>query len=190
MAVKLHPDKNSAPGAVDAFKKVKAAYECLSDDQKRAHYDRFGSEQEEAAQPPPGAGGFRRGGMYGGGDQEFTVEDLFAAFFGGQVPGARRRGPQFHQQHHYQQQQQQQHAQRQQHGQAQQNPFGGLLFLLPFIAIFLFSAMQSPGLDDPFSMTRTAVYSMERHTSLNTVRYFVMPQFARTYGRDSRQCTQ
>ena len=40
----MHPDKNKAPGAEDAFKKVGTAYACLSDKNKRAHYDRFGEE--------------------------------------------------------------------------------------------------------------------------------------------------
>lgn len=117
LAVKLHPDKNSAPGATDAFKKVKTAYECLNDDQKRAHYDRFGVEEEERAQPPPGA----RGGFGGGGGgyheaQEFTAEDLFAAFFGGGLPanGARRRRATQQHANPFQQQQQQRHPQQQQ----------------------------------------------------------------------------
>lgn len=44
LAVKLHPDKNDAPGAEDVFKKVNQAYTCLSDKDKKAHYDLFGEE--------------------------------------------------------------------------------------------------------------------------------------------------
>lgn len=42
LALKVHPDKNRAPGAPEAFKKVGQAYACLSDESKRRHYDRFG----------------------------------------------------------------------------------------------------------------------------------------------------
>jgi DnaJ family protein B protein 12 len=45
MALKVHPDKNRAPNAQDAFKKVGQAYACLSDPDKRRHYDTFGSEK-------------------------------------------------------------------------------------------------------------------------------------------------
>jgi DnaJ-class molecular chaperone len=38
-AIKVHPDKNPAPQATDAFKKVNAAMACLSDPDKRRTYD-------------------------------------------------------------------------------------------------------------------------------------------------------
>jgi len=37
--LKVHPDKNSAPEADEAFKKVNAAMACLSDPQKRRQYN-------------------------------------------------------------------------------------------------------------------------------------------------------
>jgi DnaJ-class molecular chaperone len=40
LALRFHPDKNKAPKAEEAFKKIAAAYACLSDGDKRAAYDR------------------------------------------------------------------------------------------------------------------------------------------------------
>ena len=42
LARKYHPDINKDPGAEDKFKEINAAYEILSDEKKRAQYDRHG----------------------------------------------------------------------------------------------------------------------------------------------------
>ena len=44
LALKLHPDKCKATGAEDVFKSVSKAFACLSDADKRAAYDRYGTE--------------------------------------------------------------------------------------------------------------------------------------------------
>ena len=62
MAHKYHPDKNK--GEDKKFKEVNEAYQVLSDDQKRARYDQFGS-----ADGPMGGGGGQSG--FGGGFEGF-----------------------------------------------------------------------------------------------------------------------
>lgn len=42
LARKYHPDINKEPGAEDKFKEINAAYEILSDENKRKQYDQFG----------------------------------------------------------------------------------------------------------------------------------------------------
>lgn len=42
-ARELHPDVNKAPDAEDQFKELNEAYDVLSDPQKKAQYDRFGT---------------------------------------------------------------------------------------------------------------------------------------------------
>lgn len=68
-ALKYHPDKN--PGdkkAEENFKEAAEAYEVLSNDEKKARYDRYGHA---------GVGGAASGGFGGGG---MTMEDIFSSF--------------------------------------------------------------------------------------------------------------
>jgi molecular chaperone DnaJ len=77
LALKWHPDKN--PGSKEAeerFKEAAEAYEVLSDEKKRAQYDRFGH------------GGVQDGVGFQSTDDVFgAFGDLFSQFFGGGVGG-------------------------------------------------------------------------------------------------------
>ncbi|MEJ5915317.1 molecular chaperone DnaJ [Pseudokineococcus sp. 1T1Z-3] len=70
LARKLHPDVN--PGASDEFKTVSAAYDVLSNPEKRRAYDR----------------GEQMGG-FGGGTGGFGFSDIFDTFFGGAAGAGR-----------------------------------------------------------------------------------------------------
>ncbi|MEM9014197.1 MAG: molecular chaperone DnaJ [Pseudomonadota bacterium] len=89
-AMQYHPDRNKDnPEAEQKFKELGEAYEILSDDQKRAAYDRFG---HAAFQNGGGANGFSQGfGGAGAGAFSDIFEDIFGEFMGGR--GQRRAGP-------------------------------------------------------------------------------------------------
>ncbi len=106
LAHEHHPDKKGGNEA--RFKEANEAYSVLSDDTKRAQYDRFGSAEPGFSGNGGGAGGFdgfdfsqftqgfggqgfggfARGGGTGGQNVEFDISDLFGDIFGGGSGGS------------------------------------------------------------------------------------------------------
>lgn len=76
LARQYHPDANPDPDAHARFKEIAAAYEVLSDPERRQRYDRFGPEGAAGA-----AGGDPFGAGFGG------LGDIFDTFFGGSGGG-------------------------------------------------------------------------------------------------------
>ncbi len=89
LAKELHPDTNqNNPKAADRFSKVTAAYDLLSDKDKRARFDRGEiDDQGNPANPFAGGGGgspFGRGSPFGAsGGQNADLGDIFEGLFGG-----------------------------------------------------------------------------------------------------------
>lgn len=106
LALEYHPDRNKSKEAAEKFKEVNAAYEVLSDSQKKAQYDQFGHAafEQGAGQGPFGGG--QRSGRYGpftytyytdGGGENVNFDfggfsdpfEIFEQFFGGASPFGR-----------------------------------------------------------------------------------------------------
>lgn len=85
LAQQYHPDVNKSAEAEAHFKEINEAYQVLSDDQKRAAYDRFG----HAGVNGPGGGSSDFSGF---GDFGSIFEELFAGM-GGQGGARARRQP-------------------------------------------------------------------------------------------------
>ncbi|KAJ1857603.1 Chaperone protein dnaJ [Coemansia sp. RSA 1822] len=191
-ALAFHPDKNTAPGADEAFKLVAHAFTVLSDKDKRAHYDRFGAESRgggpsySAQQQQHAAfNGMFGNSRYRTAEDEISPEDLFNMFFGGDfgqfnvqfgpnggIPrsGVRfGRGPVFNQRG----------AQAQDGGQTtglwascmQMLPI--LLLIFSFFATSIVSLLFGGDSTPSFAFERTARYSNSRVTNARNVVYWV-----------------
>ncbi len=94
LAHKYHPDKKGGDEA--KFKEINEAYQILSDDNKRAQYDQFGSagvgDGFNGGQGAGGFGGFDFSGFQNAGANgfEFDLGDIFGDLFGGQGRGGGR----------------------------------------------------------------------------------------------------
>ena len=89
LARQYHPDRNPDDAQAETrFKEASEAYEILSDESKRANYDRFGHSGIEGNF---GSGGFQWTDFTHASD----IEDIFGDFFGSIFGGGRgrRRGP-------------------------------------------------------------------------------------------------
>jgi molecular chaperone DnaJ len=81
LARQYHPDVSKEPNAEERFKEMNEAYSVLSDEQKRAQYDRFGRVDNN---------------MGGGQDMNVNFNDIFEELFGfggGRGGGSRRNAP-------------------------------------------------------------------------------------------------
>lgn len=88
LAKKYHPDLNPGDKTAEAkMKEVNAAYEILSDPEKKARYDQFG---HAGVDPSYGGGSAQYGGF-----EDFDLGSIFDSFFGGGMGGgqSRRNGP-------------------------------------------------------------------------------------------------
>lgn len=177
LALKFHPDKNSAPSAEGAFKAITNAHDILSDRQKRSVYDQVGHEQADQAmnQGGGGMGGFQsRGGQafrHGPNGVEISPEDLFNMFFNG---GAMGGGHGFRQYAHKQRHEPDQRGGREPGGIMQ------LIQLLPILVLFLMAFSPSSSSQPTYSLNAMPPYVIPKKSPPPLeVPFFVTENFDR-----------
>lgn len=159
-ALKLHPDKNAAPGAEEAFKKLSKAFQCLSDAQNRAAYDTYGDEEN-----------IPQSQRHGHNQDFMTPEDLFNnLFFGG---GGMAR-------HHHG------HGRRHDDGGQERNPLHFLPILL-LILVTVFSNFGSHRTNQPqFSFHPSREFRFSKESTRVKVSYYVTSDFSSNYPAGSK----
>lgn len=89
LALQLHPDKNHAPGAVEAFKTLGNAAAVLTDAEKRKNYDMYGAEGTRNTRHQYHGNHEYEHAYRNTFESEFTAEELFNMFFGNGFPQQR-----------------------------------------------------------------------------------------------------
>lgn len=166
LALQLHPDKNRAPGAAEAFKAIGNAVAVLTDPRKRKEYDLFGNQSSSGTNTTRFNHNFhhnRNNYEYAydrGFESDISAEELFNMFFGG-FPQQRR--PRFTRHQH-------------EHNQQPSLAFGLILVLI------MISILSSFFTSDPlYSLSQNSKYPVHKQTSHLGISYYVKESFAEEY---------
>eukprot|EP00347_Sterkiella_histriomuscorum_P002794 403366774 len=178
LALKFHPDKNRAPQATDAFKKVSQAFACLSDPEKRRMYDQHGTEENFQQQ-------YRQ--QY---QEEFDPDDIFRMFFGGNIYtssfGHGRRHHVNRRQHQFRDEDETGQNQPRQ----QQSPGLQLIFqMAPLIFFFLLTFVSnidnfSSGTQYPYSLRQTEKFPVMVQSYRLGETYWIEKSTSKLFGDD------
>lgn len=192
MALRYHPDKNSAANAEEKFKEIGEAYEVLSDKNKRDTFDRFG---EEGLRPGGRAAGdssrttfttYRYGNREGRAfEGDITPEEIFNMFFSGGLASGNfsrrwqsnssRRNHQYNQNNHH-------HAGAQGEHQDVSPGINLLVQLLPVLVLISLSlASYWLQQDPPYSLHATSKYVFRRTLEPYNIPYYVKDDFEKQY---------
>ncbi|XP_068625977.1 dnaJ homolog subfamily B member 14 [Battus philenor] len=161
LALQLHPDKNHAPGAAEAFKAIGNAAAILTDPEKRKQYDLRG--EEPAHSPHTHHQTYYARGF----ESDLTAEELFNMFFGATAfPGG---GPTVY-------------SRRRARDPEPRDSHTGLVQLLPVLVLVLLSMMSGFFISEPvFSLTPSSKYPVPRETVNLKVPYYVKENFHTDY---------
>lgn len=177
LSLKVHPDKNKAPGAEEAFKAVSKAFQCLSNEENRKRYDLVGSDEPVTHRRAT----TRHRGYYD--EDEFDADEIFRNFFyGGMAPATTPFGT-----FHFQMGRQ--HGHRGGHGSgagAGGSPFRMLIQILPVILLLLMNFL--PSSDPIYMLSRTYPFDHKVQTGRGVAYYVKSPdKFEQEYPHQSAQ---
>ncbi|KAH1010819.1 hypothetical protein HUJ05_005062 [Dendroctonus ponderosae] len=171
IALQLHPDKNRAPGADEAFKAVGNAVAVLTDVEKRKRYDLYGNDEERVSR--------HSNQQYSRGfEAEVNPEELFNMFFGSSLgnPVYMRRGGRWHR--HYEEPP----SERRQRRENRTENMSAITQLLPILlAVFLSMASSMFMSESPYSLSPNTKYTELRKTNELQIPYYVKPSFHDDY---------
>lgn len=177
LSLKVHPDKNKAPGAEDAFKAVSKAFQCLSDAESRKHYDLVGSD-EPVTHHRRASTARAYNGFY---EDDFDPDEIFRNFFfGNMAPATTRQFGQFGTFHF---------RTGGMHAHGQQNSGGStvrmLIQLLPVLLLLLLNFL--PSSEPVYSLSRSYPYEHKFQTPRGVSYYVKLANFEEQYPRQSTE---
>ncbi|KAL3877290.1 hypothetical protein ACJMK2_035021 [Sinanodonta woodiana] len=177
LALQMHPDKNKAPGATEAFKAIGNAFAVLSDQDKRNKYDLYGTEEDQMRRSNRAESDYTHG--YEG---DISPEELFNMFFGGGFPTS-------HVRRHYPNNV---HTHTHHHTYSRDTSTDGratlLLQMAPLLLLVFLSLMSGFFVSDPiFALQRSEKYSVEKKTSNLKIPYYVQSDFKANFQSDLRR---
>ncbi|KAJ4967829.1 hypothetical protein NE237_014530 [Protea cynaroides] len=160
LSLKIHPDKNKAPGSEEAFKKVCKAFKCLSDEDSRRQYDQTGLVENFEYSQQYNVRRRRRRASHGHFDDDFDPDEIFRSFFGQTdvfrtARVYRTRGMASQQREHT-------------HGRGANF---SVLQILPFLAIFLLAYLSFS--DPDYSLQKSYSYHIPKVTENHGVEFYV-----------------
>ncbi|XP_055608380.1 dnaJ homolog subfamily B member 14-like [Uranotaenia lowii] len=159
LALQLHPDKNKAPGSVEAFKSVGNAVATLTDAQKRKEYDLFGNQETSSSHFSSASNGNRYRNRF---ESDIDPNNLFNVFFGGNFPHQHQRTNQAR-------------------WQSNDTQFYSQPMVVVILCIVVFWMLSAFSSDPHYSIYQTPKYPIERRTLNLKVPYYVKENFVKEY---------
>uniref|UniRef100_A0A7N0TYZ0 J domain-containing protein n=1 Tax=Kalanchoe fedtschenkoi TaxID=63787 RepID=A0A7N0TYZ0_KALFE len=166
LSLKVHPDKNKAPGSEEAFKLVSKAFQCLSNEESKRKYDVSGSDEQIYERRPirhaaHGFNGYLGISFFGG--MGITPQTQFRSFQFG--TGMGHRTPT--------------------NGSRGGSGFRTLLQLRPVVLILLLNF--APSNDPIYSLNQSYPYEQKVVTQKGVPFYVKSPNFEQQYPLSSRE---